>query len=72
MFSFYNKPLSEITKTLSRWYDVDIIILNKEIEKMEFDGIIRKNRNIKSVLLNLKSFGIIKSYEINDKKVVLK
>ena len=72
VFNFYNKPLSEITKTLSRWYDVDIIILNKEIEKIEFDGIIRKNRSIKSILQNLKNFGTIKNYEINDKKIILK
>ncbi|MEP5913014.1 MAG: FecR domain-containing protein, partial [Flavobacteriaceae bacterium] len=31
-FSFTNKPLKDITKVLSRWYDVDIDIANAEME----------------------------------------
>ena len=73
LFSFEEgKPLREIMKVLSRWYDVDIVFENKSIEDIEFVGVLRKNRNLEEIIRNIKNFGIIKEYEINDKKVILK
>ena len=71
VFSFENKSLKEMMKVLSRWYDVDIEIKNKEIENEEFVGILRKNKKLDVILTNIKNFGIIKNFEIEDKKVVL-
>lgn len=72
IFSFDKKPLKEIVKTLSRWYDVDIIILDKTIEETEFVGVLRKNKNLEDIILNIKNFGIIQDYKINGKTVILK
>jgi len=71
VFSFENKSLKEIMKVLSRWYDVEIVIDNKEIENEEFVGILRKNKKLDVILTSIKNFGIIKNFEIEDKQVVL-
>ncbi len=71
VFSFDNKSLKDIMKVLSRWYDVEIVIKNKSIESEEFVGILRKNKKLDVILTGIKNFGIIKNFEINDKKVVL-
>ena len=72
IFSFDGKPLKDIMKVLSRWYDMDVVFINKDVEEEEFAGILRKNQSIENVLLNIKNFGIIKNYEINEKTVILK
>jgi hypothetical protein len=59
-------------KTISRWYDVQIIFLDKKIEETEFVGVIRKNRNLEDILINIKNFGVIKDYERKGKTVILK
>jgi len=71
IFSFEEKSLKEIMKILSRWYDVDIIFNNKTIENEEFIGILSKDQNIEEILTIIKNFGIIKDYQIDDKKVIL-
>jgi ferric-dicitrate binding protein FerR (iron transport regulator) len=70
-FVFENKPLKEIMKVLSRWYDIEVEFKNEEIEEETFIGSLGKNQNIEEVLQSIKYFGIIKNYEINDRKVVL-
>ena len=72
VFNFNGKPLKEIMKTISRWYDVQIIFLDKKIEETEFVGVIRKNRNLEDILINIKNFGVIKDYERKEKMVILK
>jgi len=71
VFSFENKTLKEMMVVLSRWYDVEIIFENKAIESEEFVGILRKKQTIEEILTSIKNFGIIKNYEIYDKKVTL-
>ena len=72
VFNFNGKPLREIMKTISRWYDVEIVFLNKKVEETEFVGVIRKNRNLEDILINIKNFGVIKDYERKEKMVILK
>jgi hypothetical protein len=72
VFNFNGKPLKEIMKTISRWYDVEIVFLNKKVEETEFVGVIRKNRNLEDILVNIKNFGVIKDYERKEKMVILK
>ncbi len=71
VFSFEGKSLKDIMKVLSRWYDIDVVFKNKNIEKEEFNGILDKNQNIEEILSSIKNFGIIKNFEIKNKKVVL-
>lgn len=72
VFNFNGKPLKEIMKTISRWYDVEVLFLDKKIEETQFIGVIRKNRNLEDILINIKNFGVIKDYERKEKMVILK
>ncbi len=71
VFIFNGKSLKEIMKVLSRWYDMEVVFINKDIEKEEFVGILRKNRDINNVLTSIKGFGTIKNYTISGKNVIL-
>ncbi|GAA3605013.1 FecR domain-containing protein [Flavivirga amylovorans] len=72
IFSFERKPLKEIMTTLSRWYDMDVIFANKDLETIRFMGSLNKGQNIVDVLNDIKNFGVINTYEINNKTITLK
>ncbi|MDO5981391.1 FecR family protein [Flavivirga spongiicola] len=71
VFVFEDKSLKDIMKVLSRWYDMEVIFKNKEVEDEEFFGILEKNQKIEEILVSIKNFGIIQDYEIKNKEVVL-
>lgn len=71
IFSFENKPLKDIMKVLSRWYNVDVVFKNKTIEDEEFIGIIEKDKNLEEILTSIKNFEIITDYEIKNKIIIL-
>ena len=71
VFSFERAPLKDIMKVLSRWYDFEVIILNKEIEKTTFSGVLGKDQNIEGILTTIRNFKIIKEYEIKEKTIIL-
>tara|TARA_B110000238_G_scaffold74769_1_gene82321 strand:+ start:646 stop:1821 length:1176 start_codon:yes stop_codon:yes gene_type:complete len=72
IFNFHKKPLKEIGKVLSRWYDVDIDFLNKEIEDVRFIGSVSKNQKIEDILELIKSTNFINDYDIIEKKIIIK
>jgi hypothetical protein len=72
VFSFENKPLKEIMKVLSRWYDMDVIFINRETENEAFTGVLGKDQNIEDILSTIKNFGIINNYYIKNKTITLK
>ncbi|MDO5978587.1 FecR family protein [Flavivirga spongiicola] len=72
VFSFESKPLKDIMKVLSRWYDMDVVFVDKKIEDIKFIGVLSKNQNIEDILITIKELGFINSYKINDKKIILK
>lgn len=72
IFSFEDLTLRDITKVLSRWYDVDFVFLNKSIENKKFVGVLDKNQNLEDILSTIKNFGIIREYRINERTIVLK
>jgi hypothetical protein len=71
IFSFENKPLNEMMKVLSRWYDIDVVFKDKSIENKEFVGVLRKNQKIEEILTSIQNLGAIKSFKIKDNTVVL-
>lgn len=73
VFSFKDKPLKEIAKTLSRWYDVEIVFINKKLEEEQFFGVLKKNQNIEDILLTIKNTNFIKNYDIdnNTKRITI-
>jgi len=72
VFIFKRKSLKDIMLTLSRWYDFNVVFRNKDLEKIPFNGALYKNQSIQIILNDIKDFGIIKNYEINNKTIILK
>ena len=71
VFSFKEKSLKEIMKVISRWYDVDVVFENKDLEALKFKGILDKQQGIERILSIMKST-TINNYEIKDKTIILK
>jgi hypothetical protein len=72
VFSFRKKPLGEIMKVLSRWYDIEVQFENQETKNARFNGVLGKEQKIEDILKRIKKFNIINDYEIRNKKVILK
>ncbi|MBU2975098.1 FecR family protein [Zobellia sp. B3R18] len=72
LFSFKNKPLKDIMKVLSRWYDTDVVFENKSLEHIEFKGVISKNQNIEEILTLIKNTNFINAYDIKNDTILLK
>ncbi|KAB7530258.1 DUF4974 domain-containing protein [Flagellimonas olearia] len=70
VFSFKGKPLKEIMKTLSRWYDVNVVFEDKSLETVRFNGVIRKDKKLEDVLGIMKSRKI-NTYRIENKTIIL-
>lgn len=72
VFSFDDLTLKEITKVLSRWYDVDFVFLNESLENEKFVGVLDKNQNLVDILSTIKNLSVIREYKIKDKTIMLK
>ncbi len=72
VFSFKGKPLEEICKILSRWYDVDVVIENKDFKNITFKGVIKKSNTIELILETLINSSDLNTYEIKDKTIYIK
>jgi ferric-dicitrate binding protein FerR (iron transport regulator) len=72
MFNFEHKPLKDIMQVLARWYDMDVIFDNAQLQDKRFNGLINKSYSIESILSMLKSSNSINTYEINNKTITLK
>lgn len=71
VFSFKDMPLEDIMKVLSRWYDVDVVFVNKKLKDEEFFGVLKKNQDLEEILSTIKSTNFIKNYEIKNKTIIL-
>lgn len=71
IFSFKGMPLKNIMKVVSRWYDVDVIFENKELESIKFKGVLGKYQSIEEIL-NIMTSSTINNYEIKNKTIILK
>ncbi|WNH09481.1 FecR family protein [Thalassobellus suaedae] len=72
VFSFKGKPLKEIMKIVSRWYDIDVVFENKELENITFKGVLGKNQELEEILMTIKTLSILEDFEINNKTIILK
>ncbi len=68
---FDNKSLGEISKALERWYNVEFIFKNKDIEQLRIKGVLSKYQNIEFMLISLKELNEM-SYEIIGNKIYIK
>ena len=71
-FIFNRKPLKDIMKVLSRWYDMEVNFDSKDIEDIFFTGTLHKRQSIEETLLLIQNTNFINTYEINNKTVTLK
>lgn len=71
MFYFEDKSLKEIMQVISRWYDVEVVFENKDLESVRFIGVLDKQQSIEEILKIMKSTSI-NSYKINNKTIILK
>lgn len=72
VFVFEGKPLKEIMKVLSRWYNVDFTFENREAQERKFNGSVKKSARISEILDIIKAFGVITNYEVTKDKIILK
>lgn len=71
IFSFREMPLNKIMKVLSRWYDADVLFINKDVEDVPFTGILDKNQSIEEILYAIYNTNNIR-YEIKDKTIIFR
>ncbi|ANW95390.1 hypothetical protein AXE80_03455 [Wenyingzhuangia fucanilytica] len=72
VFSFRKKSLLEISKVLSRWYDVDMHFENTKLKNKGFNGVLGKDQNLIEILDNLKRLHAIQDYKIIEKTIMIK
>ncbi len=70
LFTFKGKSLKKIMKVLSRWYDVDVVFMDKSMESIKFRGVLSKSQSIEEILSIIKS-NSINNYKIQGKTVIL-
>ena len=71
-FIFNRKPLKDIMKVLSRWYDIEVEFEYKEMENIKFFGELSRYQSIEDILKLIKTTNTINSYEINNGKILIK
>lgn len=71
-FIFNRKPLKDIMKVLSRWYDIEVEFEDKEMENIKFFGELSRYQSIEDILKLIKTTNTINSYEINNGKILIK
>ncbi|MCR8667885.1 FecR family protein [Aestuariibaculum sp. M13] len=71
IFSFRNESLKDMMKVVSRWYDVNVVFENKDLENIKFKGILDKDQSLEEILSIINSTSI-NGYSIEGKTVTLK
>lgn len=71
-FSFNSMPLKDIMKVLSRWYNVDVTFENAKLENVKFNGVLRKDQDLKEILTTIQTTKFINAYEIKNRKIIIK
>tara|TARA_R110002096_G_scaffold265300_2_gene458790 strand:- start:15880 stop:17034 length:1155 start_codon:yes stop_codon:yes gene_type:complete len=71
-FNFKDKPLNDIMKVLSRWYDVEIFFESPELEKVKFSGLLNRKQNIGDILKGIQNTKFINAYGIKNKTITIK
>jgi ferric-dicitrate binding protein FerR (iron transport regulator) len=72
VFSFKNKPLKDIMRVLSRWYAIDVVFKNEELQDITFNGTLKKKLSIVDIMETITNSNNNINYEINGKTVSLK
>ena len=71
-FNFRDRPLKDIMKVLSRWYDVEITFASPELETVTFSGLLNRKQNLDDILNGIQTTKFINAYEIKHKTITIK
>ncbi|WP_291870449.1 FecR family protein [Maribacter sp.] len=71
IFSFRDKPLQDIMKVLSRWYDIEVVFKSEDIKRQTFHGSLDKKLSIEEIISIICTTNNIE-YELNNRTVLLK
>lgn len=70
-FEYERMPLSDITRQLSRWYDVQFVFETTEFRDHPFTGIVKRDQSLDEVLAIIGKTTNIR-FEISERKIVIK
>lgn len=71
MFEYERMPLSDITRQLSRWYDVQFVYGAEEFRNHPFTGVVKRDQSLEEVLSIIGKTTNIK-FEISDRTIIIK
>ena len=71
LFRFENISLYDLTKRLGRWYSVDFFFDEDFLKEIKFNGAVRKDKPLSSILTILKETNHI-AYEVNGDSITIK
>lgn len=69
MISFTNTPLSELVKTLNRWYNIEFIVVDPQVYSYSYT-IISRNTLLENVLQELELVAPVKFSYVNNQVIV--
>jgi ferric-dicitrate binding protein FerR (iron transport regulator) len=70
-FAFRNQRVEDIFKTLTRWYDVEIVYQTESIKEKRFTGDLKRYDEFNKILEIMGSSDLIK-FDFRDNKVIIK
>lgn len=70
-FVFENEPLSEIMKTLAKWYNVDVIFASEKARDFRFTGNLRRYENFGEILKKIEKTNEVE-FKIEGRQVIVK
>ena len=70
-YEYERMPLSDITRQLSRWYDVQFVYEATEFRNHPFTGIVKRDQSLEEVLLIIEKTTNIR-FEISERTVIIK
>lgn len=70
-FSFTERPVKEIMKDISRWYDVDVEFDNEEVKNRTFSGTISRYSSFNKVIEVLEKTETL-TFEVEGRKIIVK
>ncbi len=69
-FMFDKQKLEVMMKTLSRWYDIEVVFENEEAKEVIFSGILNREDHIEELLENIEKTNEV-HFEIDSKKITI-
>lgn len=69
-FMFFNTPLEEISKQISRWYDVDIFFSREEVKEIRFTGAMLRFEPLEELIRMIESTSNVR-FSVKNKTIVI-